>query len=411
MFLRNDFEKLQPTMAIQSAPHDVAQEYKYRKEIENAHFTRCYLQVDLSALRHNIDIMRAQSGGARIMAVIKGNAYGMGAKDIGRALQNHGVEAFAVDNTAEAIELRMYGINKPILILDGDVFENIDLVIKYGFIPGVAHVKLLEAYEKCASNNNVIQPIWIYYNAGFNRSGYSDIADFERFVKIARECKHLKICAIYSHLTDSNASEVVSRKQIDMFLAASRIAKSVLGEHIETSLFASHGIVRWAGEIHTDWVRPGVMLYGANLFINEDLQKQDLSAISAYLPAITLKARVIHLITFNGVENVGYGTRHKTHAGQKIATVALGYGTGYPNGAAKLPAIINGTCVSLFGAVGMDYLQLDVTAVPRIELDDWITLIGTDGGAQITIKQLADAAQTTPYVLLRRLNVARRYIG
>jgi alanine racemase len=372
-----------------------------------ARSARATLRVDLAAIRHNLGVLGRLAGGAKVMAVVKGDAYGVGARVVAGLLDSCGAHAFAVDNVAEGIDLRDAGIAKPILVIDGDVPDNAPLAVEHRLTPGVAEEELLRAYDLAAASHGVRLPVWLVANVGFNRSGYRDRGRFVRFVTRARDCRHLRVQAVYAHLTNSNADAAVSRAQAEEFQALARLARAVLGDDLQTSLFASHGLVRWARAVPTDWVRPGILLYGEHHFVREALDEAELAAAAAFRPALTLRARLVHLLDFPRPEAVGYGQRHTTHAGQLLATVALGFGSGYPRGSG-LTALLHGRRVRLFGDVGMDALQIDVTGVPA-RRGDWVTFLGADGGASLSLSDLARAAQLNPYQLLAQLRCHHWY--
>jgi len=380
-------------------------------EIEQARASRALLEVDLDAIVHNLQVLSQLAYGAKIMAVLKSNAYGLGACVLARLLQSFGVQAFAVDNIAEGIELRASGITEPILIIDGGLPDNTLLAVAHNLMPGIPHEDLLLAYDRAAEGLEDKYPIWLVANVGFNRSGYRNIERFTEFVLKARECQNLEVKAVYAHLTNSNGDINTNLAQIDDFKQIIKISRKLLGSDIETSLFASHGLVRWAKLLSTDWVRPGLLLYGEHAF-DEDLIKPETKEVIRKLrPAIRLRAKIINLLNFSCSEAVGYGQKHMINPGQSLATVSTGFGSGYPFRSPKLHALVHGQKVPLFGEVGMDALQVNVTNVPDLKLYDWITLIGADGDERISVHSLALDAETTPYQLLSGLYFTHSYIN
>jgi len=379
--------------------------------IGRAHAARAVLKVDLAALRHNVDLIERIAGGAKVMAVVKGDAYGLGVSVLAPALQSWGVPAFAVDNVAEGIELRKAGVEKPVLIIDGDVPDNARLAVTHKLMPGIAQEHLLDAYEAAAASHSRKHPVWLVANVGFNHSGYRSLEAFERFARRARECRHLEVKGLYAHLTNSNSDAEITRAQIDEFETLSRLTRQVLGPQVEISLFASHGTLCWAQSFRTDWVRPGLLLYGEHNFTDEQLDRSVGDLLKQFQPVISLKARIIQLLDFASAEGVGYGQHHKTKANQQLATVALGFGGGYPSPPRSAYALVNGHRAAVFGDIGMDALQLDVTGVPDVSLYDWATLIGSSGTKRLTASDLARAAQISPYELLRKLRCHRSYIN
>lgn len=379
-------------------------------DIERARAARAILEVDCSAIRHNAGIIKRLSGGAKLMAVVKGNAYGLGAHVVARILQACGASAFAVDNVAEGIALRASGIAEPIFIIDGDMPHNADLAVTHNLIPGIAHEDLLMSYQRAGEKAQVKLPIWIVANVGFNRSGYRDEKNLARFTQVARGCDHLEVRAIYAHLTNSNDDSPVTLTQIRAFEKLVSVAEDICGSKLETSLFASHGLVRWARSFATDWVRPGLLFYGEHAFDEAVTDSETLDVVRQLRPAVSLRSRIAHLLDFTSEEGVGYSQHNKTRAGQRLATVAIGFRSGYPFGNRNLYALVHGRRAPIFGNVGMDTLQIDVTQIQQAQLCDWVTLIGKEGDEHISIRALADAAAMTPYELMSRIDCQRVYV-
>ena len=389
---------------------EIAEQSETARDISRARATRAVLEIDLAAIRHNFGIISRLSTGAKVMAVVKGDAYGLGARAICRALASCGAPAFAVDSVAEGIDLRAGRITEPIMVIDGDTPENADLAIRYNLMPGVAHEELLFAYDQAAAKQATIHPVWLVANVGFNRSGYSEIERFTRFALRARECGNIKVKAIYAHLTNSNGDAQITLGQINAFRQAATKAKEIFGPELETSIFASHGLVRWAKDFPTDWVRPGILLYGEHAFVERLAGPETATIVGTLRSAVRLRSRITQLLEFNREEGVGYGQKYKTRPGQRLATVATGFGSGYPLGSKGLHGLVRGQQAPLFGDPGMDALQLDVTNIPDAQLYDWATLIGTDGDRHISVHGLARDAGITPYELLSRLRCQRLYL-
>lgn len=381
-------------------------------EIAAAQGVRALLEIDLAAIRHNVDLIAQWSGGAKVMAVLKRDAYGLGARPIAHDLEKRErVQAFAVDNVAEGIDLRESGIEKPIFVIDGDIPDNAALAVRYNLIPGIAQERQLLAYQRAAAAAGLEQfPVWLVANVGFNRSGYRPGTDaFSHFLLRASACANLEVQAVYCHLTNSNGDSGISRAQIEEFRLAAEQAKAVFGPQLQTSVFASHGLMRWSEEMPSDWVRPGVLIYGEHAFLDDRIEPETRARIDRLRPAVSMRARIIHLLDFDRVEGVGYGQHTKTKPGQRIATLSVGFGSGYPIRTGRVEAIANGCRVPVFGDVGMDAMQIDVTGVPHVKLYDWVTLIGTDGGEHVSVLELARRSEMSPYQLLSRLSMHRTY--
>jgi alanine racemase len=345
------------------------------------------------------------------MAVVKGDAYGMGALAVSRCLQDWGVPSFAVDSVAEGVELRAGGVDRPVLVLDGDVPDNAGHAVHHNLMPAVAHEEQLRAYELAAHDQPKAHPVWLIANVGFNRWGYRDLERFCTFARLAGECRHLEVRGFYAHLTNSNFDPATTGSQVEEFRQVASRAKEIFGPRLEISLLASHGIVGWGRTVAGDWVRPGILLYGEHAFLSPALDDPEIqSALQAFRPAIRLRARVLQLLDFGREEGVGYGQHHRAGAGRRLATVLAGFGGGYPVTGRNLHALVRGRRVPVVGDVGMDTLQIDVTSVPDLAVGDWVTLIGPDGGETYNVGDLARAAGLTSYQLLRQLHFQRVYV-
>jgi alanine racemase len=376
---------------------------------ESARGARARLEVDLDAIRHNLDLTRRLAGGARVMAVVKGDAYGTGAAVVAPFLERCGADAFAVDNVAEGIALREAGVTRPVMVIDGDVPDNAEVAIRHDLTPGIPHEALLDAYQAAAASAGRTHPVWLLANVGFNRAGHRSPERFLELAAAAAGRPNLAVRAVYAHMTNAEGRADVSERQVEEFTALAGTVRGMLGPDVETSLFASHGVARWASTVVTDWVRPGLLLYGEHTYDAGLVEPEALDAVAALRPAIALRARVTGLRDFELAEGVGYGQHHVAASGQRLAALGFGFGSGYPSVAGRLWAVARGRRAPVFGAPGMDTMQVDVTGIPELGLYDWATLIGSEGGERLSVAGLARAAGTTPYQLLSSLRCVRVY--
>lgn len=365
---------------------------------------RSYLEVDLDAIGYNVRHLTNLGGQAAVMAVVKGNAYGLGARIVATYLEKCGVRGFAVDNTAEGIELRHAGISSPILVLDGCVAGNAAIAIAANLTPGIPDEELLASYDKAAADRGLVHEIWLVANVGFNRAGPRNELVFRNFVHAAKRCENLEVCGLYAHLTNSHLWDAVNEEQIHEYSARLSIAEAIMGRRLKSSLFASHGILA-KPELDTDWIRPGVALYGVVL----PTAATCLAQVAANLrPAISLRCRVLRTLEFESSQPIGYGQTYRVRAGTKLATLSFGFGSGYPECRGRSSAIIRGHRVPVAGDVGMDAMQVDVTGLD-VRAGDWATLLGSDGQETISVESLSANAATTPYQLLTSLRCSLQY--
>ncbi len=370
---------------------------------------RAVLEIDIQAIVHNLRLVRDVTNNTKIMAVVKGDAYGLGAVPIAQVLESEGVEAFATDNVAEAIDLRKNLIKRPIMIIDGDIAENAALALEYNLTPGIADEDLLAAYQDAARARGGMYPVWLVANVGFNRSGYRNPEKFSHFVQMAQKCSHLAVQGVYAHLTDADDDAAVSRAQITEYQQLLARAREILGRQLESSVLASHSLLRWSAEFPMSWVRPGLLLFGEQDFAAGVSELETLASVSRLHPVVRMRARVAHILNFEHSEGVGYNRRNRTRAGQRLATVATGFRSGYPLRGEGLRAIVRGKSAPMFGDAGMDSLQIDITEIAETKIGDWVTLMGSDEDHCISAKEIARAAKTSVYELLSGLRCYRIY--
>lgn len=376
-----------------------------QQDRERALAARAVLEVNLAAVAANVALTRQWCPSSKVMPIIKGDAYGAGAVQVARALEQGGADAFGVDNVGEAIALREAGIVCPILVLDGCLPENVGLALHYGLTLGIANELLLQACEQVVARQGGQIPVWLYYNCGFNRSGYRDLDAFLRFVQTARDCSAVRIEAVYSHLTDSNDFHEYTHHQIADYLGAVERARTILAHPIQTSLLATHGILAYADLVRDDWVRPGILLYGAECFTEAALTEAVRARVARLAPALSLRARLIHKQQFGSDQYIGYGRKTVARNGASIGTVAIGFGNGLPLNPAQGYFRHRGEQLALV-TVGMDYSQVDLGACSDITPYDWVSLFGP---GTTSLKQFAAAMGISPYVCMRQLRLSRTY--
>jgi alanine racemase len=373
---------------------------------------RAVMTVDLAAIRDNINAISKISNTKKIMPIIKGDAYGIGAVEIALDLQssNH-AHAFGVDNVYEGLQLRQAGIELPILVLDGGIVENIPFALQYDLMPGISTIELLHAYNQKAVKANKKLSIWLYYNCGFNRSGMSDYGFFSQLIDTAMACSHIHVDAVYSHLTDSNNDPAFTLKQVDMYQQALNIAKNRLGDSVASSLYASHSIVMCQEQETYDWARPGLLLYGMHCF-SDAMMRKFASSLSKFRLAIALKAKLISKIEFQEDTLFAYGQSNKIKKGERLGSVAIGFGNGIRQNSGQVHYAFNATKLPVYGgSIGMDYSQIKLPEQIDIPLYEWLTVFGDTQQGEMSPEAFAYQLGQSPYSFIRGINVARHYIN
>jgi alanine racemase len=348
--------------------------------------------IDLQALRHNYQLARDVSG-ARALAVIKADAYGHGAVRCAQALQN-AADGFAVACIEEALQLREAGIRGPILLLEG-FFEAAELpLIEQHDLWCVVHsLWQLEAIER----SRVITPltIWLKMDTGMHRVGLHPAEYQAAYQRLLASGKVAKI-VLMSHFARADELDCPrSEEQLAVFQQARQ------GIVAEVSLRNSPAVLGWPQlgykELTSDWVRPGIMLYGATPF------DQAQGVASRLQPVMTLESKIISVRDLPAGEPVGYGGRFICERATRVGVVAMGYADGYPRHAPTgTPVAVDGHLTRLIGRVSMDMLIVDLSDLPATGLGSRVEL----WGKQVLASDVANHAATIPYQLFCNLRRA-----
>ncbi|MDR9751014.1 alanine racemase [Pseudomonas sp. SZMC_28357] len=347
--------------------------------------------IDLQALRHNYRIAREITG-ARALAVIKADAYGHGAVRCAQALEAE-ADGFAVACIEEALELRAAGIRAPVLLLEG-FFEadELALIVEHNFWCVVHSLYQLEAIE----NASLAKPItvWLKLDSGMHRVGLHPKDYQAAYQRLLATGKVAKIVLMSHFARADELHEQASADQVAVFEAARQ------GLSAEVSLRNSPATMGWP-QIPSDWVRPGIMLYGATPF-------EEANAVADRLrPVMTLESKVICVRELPAGEPIGYGGTFVTPKPMRVGVVAMGYADGYPRHAPTgTPVLVAGKRSQLIGRVSMDMLCVDLSDVPEAGLGSTVELWGKN----ILASDVAAAADTIPYQIFCNLRrVPRLY--
>jgi len=349
--------------------------------------------IDLDAFRHNYQLACRLAPAARAVAVIKANGYGHGAVTLARALPE--AHAFGVASIEEALQLHEAGIRQPILLLEG-FFEADELAeIAARQFEIVIHSR--EQLDLFLGHPEARCPrVWLKIDTGMHRIGI-DPADFAPAVQVLRNSGKTPDIVAMSHFAAADdPANALTVAQLDKF------GTLVDGAGLDTSLANSAALVTGA-PLQGDWVRPGIMLYGANPFVADH-------EIAAQLqPVMTLCSRIIAVRTVPAGEGVGYSWTWRAPAPARVATVAMGYGDGYPRHVASgTPVLVNGREASIVGRVSMDMITVDISHLPAAGVGDPVVFWGRG----LPAWEIARRAETIAYELFTGITsrVPRRYV-
>jgi alanine racemase len=350
--------------------------------------------IDRQHLRHNLARVRQHTGDAKLWAVVKADAYGHGIERVFDGLR--GADGFALLDLAEAERVRALGWRGPILLLEG-CFEPRDLEACSRL--GLWHtVHCTEQIEMLAAHKTQQpQRIFLKMNSGMNRLGFAPERYRAAWSRLQALPQVDDIC-LSTHFSDADGPRGIA-EQLARF---EQVTADLPGERSLSNSAASlrHGP---ALQSLSDWVRPGIALYGsAPDFAASDAGLWDLR------PAMSLRARVIATQSLAPGATVGYGSTFVAERPMRIAVVACGYADGYPRHAPTgTPVLVDGQRSRLLGRVSMDMLTVDLTSLPAAGMGSEVTLWGqATAGALLPIDEVAAAAGTVGYELMCAL--ARR---
>ncbi|MGH8436444.1 MAG: alanine racemase [Pseudomonas sp.] len=340
--------------------------------------------IDLDALRHNYRLAREVSG-AKALAVVKADAYGHGAVRCAKALEAE-VDGFAVACIEEALELRYAAIRQPILLLEGFFeAEELALIDQHDLWCVVHSTWQIEAIERARLGRPLT--VWLKLDSGMHRVGLPP-AEYQTAYRRLQASDKVGKIVLMSHFARADELDCQrSNEQVSVFEQARA------GLEAEVSLRNSPAVLGWPN-IPSDWVRPGIMLYGATPFEQEQ-------ALAARLrPVMTLESKIISVRELPAGEPIGYGARFITERPTRVGVVAMGYADGYPRHAPTgTPVMIDGQPSRLIGRVSMDMLTVDLTDLPLAGLGSRVELWGKN----VLASDVAALAGTIPYQLFCNL--------
>jgi len=338
-----------------------------------------YAQVNLAALRANLRRVRECAPNAQVLAVVKADAYGHGLLRVLPALED--ADGLALVELNRAVALRDGLYSRRILLLEGFFAEDEIAEFSAARLAAVVHdaeqVRMLERAR-------IERPLEVFVkvNTGMNRLGFppSAVADTCRRLTEAPSVAAVRLMMHFSRADEDDGLQ----EPLAVFEAA------CVGLPYPRSLANSAGIIRYA-EVGGDFVRPGIMLYGASPFPFEPAEQLGL------FPVMTLRSQLIAIQDVKPNESVGYGAAYTATRAERIGVVAAGYADGYPRHAPNgTPVLVCGKQTSTAGRVSMDMITVDLTQVPEARVGSQVVLWGEG----LSVDEVAASAATVGYELL-----------
>jgi alanine racemase len=357
-----------------------------------------WAEVRLSALTHNLKTIRkhldagsANAAGksvkrVKILAVVKGNAYGHGSVAVAKTLAKAGADMFCVTCTSEGIELRKAGIKLPILVLTGFWPGEEKRLVEYRLTPAVTNCEQLKILERAAARaaKKLRGPMEFHFkiDSGMNRLGASP-ESIPCFVRALADCKHLKLAGTFTHLA---SSEVMTTSETS---DQTRVFLSAVAKMREQGV--SPGIVHMANsaaiisspQTWLDGVRPGAILYGYHQNYDPPSKTIEVNQKVPLQPALSFRARIISLRDVPVGSGVGYNAKFHATRPSRIGILAAGYADGIPRGMSNhASVIVRETFAPVVGTISMDLTAIDVTDIEGVQVGDIATIFGVDGNTK-----------------------------
>jgi alanine racemase len=352
------------------------------------------LRINLDAIVHNLDVMRARASGVKVMGVVKANAYGHGMVPVAKTLERAGVDYLGVADVSEALELREAGITAPILAWLHDPNDDFVSAVLQDVDLGVANLEQLVRIAKASALASKVAKLHLKIDTGLGRNGSTE-AEWANLVTSVKQLgSSVEVVGIFSHLSTTSRDEDL--KQIEKFdQAVSEVKRQGVNFELR-HLTASDGSLSYP-EAHYEMVRVGVALYGLDPFSTNRAAEYGL------IPAMTAVTKISQLKQVPAGQGVSYNYLHRTKAETNLALIPVGYAEGLPRAATgKAEVSINGKRYPILAQVAMDQFVLDV-GNDEVQVGDEVVIFGDGSKGVPSADDLAAACGTINYEIVTRM--------
>lgn len=343
------------------------------------------IYIDSEALQYNLNRVKQLAPHSQIVSMVKANAYGHAVQDCLAAL--NATDAFGVACLEEALEIRRLGYTQPITLIEGVFTEDeMEDVIQQKLECVVhRHEQVEWLIQNKEAYNALGLKVWVKLNSGMNRLGFK----INEIIAVIHQLKSLNFnCVLTMHFANADVDHPLNEQQIQQFLDVKNACEPILA-----SCCNSAAIYKYPN-LHFDYVRPGIMLYGATPFADKDVNELDLK------PVMSFEAEIIALNQIQAGESVGYGSTFTATNSMQIAIVSIGYGDGYPRAYVKPNYVaIDRQLTPVIGRVSMDMIAIDTTNL-QVKVGTKVELWGKTR----LVDDVANANGTIGYELLCRLS-------
>ena len=352
-------------------------------------FDSTYVKIDLDTIAANFRAVQEKAG-VPVMAVVKADAYGHGAVQVARLLQDQ-CAFFGVSSMLEALELRQAGLTAPILILGRMPIAALEHAVREDVRPTIFHYEDAVALSQEAVRQGKIANFHFAVDTGMGRIGFQPTREAAECCAAIVRLPGIRAEGIFSHFATADCADLTAaRQQAEKFDAFCALLEE-LGVQIPIRhLDNSAGLMNFPD--HYQLVRSGIVTYG--MYPSQEVEPQ----LLPLKPALQWLSRVTHVKTLPAGRPISYGGTYVTSRPTVVATVPVGYADGYRRSlSGKFSVLIHGKRAPILGRICMDQLMVDVTDIPGVALDDRVTLVGRDGDEVITVEAIAAAADSFNY--------------
>jgi alanine racemase len=363
------------------------------------------LEVDLGVLAANYRALARHVAPARVLPILKANAYGHGLVPVARLLESVGAPGVGVAYLEEGLRLREQGVKLPVLVLGGIVGSQIPRFLEHGLTLTASSVDKLKAIEDCAAALGKRATVHLKIDTGMERIGvhwYSAGTLLEASIR----CRHLDVEGIFTHFANADEPDLApARRSLEHFHEVLRFYER-RSLPVPLRHAANSGAILQMPESYLDAVRPGILFYGASPDV----------ALPVTVPvrqALRWVTRVVYFKVVPAGHPISYGSTYRPREMTRIVTLPLGYGDGYARAmSGRAEVILHGRRVPVAGRICMDQIMADIGWTSAHNGDEAV-LLGESGGASIRIEEMAAWASTIPHEVLTSINtrVPRVYVN
>ena len=386
-----------PAAALRRPEHTLT--FRSRIDLADESMRPTRAEIDLGAIAHNLAVVRSFAAPARVLAVVKADAYGHGVVPVALRLEDEGVDGFGVALAEEGLELREAGVRAPVLVLNGVYGRAHRDVLEAGLTPVVYDLAQIQAFDRVAPDRPY--RVHLKVDTGMTRLGVP-LRELPRFLEGLARFPRCVLSGLMTHLSSADTDPATTAAQLELFEQARALVHAA-GHTPGTLHVANTAATLAAPAARFDMVRPGGALFGIGMGMPNARELRS---------AMRIRSEVISVREIEAGSRVGYDGTFVAEGPTTVATVPIGYGDGLPRQLGNRGAmLVRGVRCPIIGRVSMDLTMLDVTRAPGCAIEDEVVILGAQGSDAITANEIATLSGTIAYDVLTAVSrrVPRTY--